>query len=108
MKKGRNTKCQCWSGKKYKHSQQSKDSKNSNQYFLIGGICFLFIIISILSTRKDSKSQEPFISKTPISFESEFKRRKAPDGDPPPGKVWSAEHGHWHDINPPNGSVDGH
>ena len=42
------------------------------------------------------------------SFESEFKRRKAPEGDPPTGKVWSVEHGHWHDINPPNGSVDGH
>ena len=33
---------------------------------------------------------------------------QAPEGDPPPGKVWSVEHGHWHDINPPNGSVDGH
>jgi len=21
-----------------------------------------------------------------------------PEGDPPPGKVWSVEHGHWHDI----------
>ena len=63
--------------------------------------------LSIMES-KDNKSQEPFISKTPISFESEFKRRKAPDGDPPPGKVWSVEHGHWHDINPPNGSVDGH
>ena len=21
-----------------------------------------------------------------------------PDGDPPPGKVWSQEHGHWHDA----------
>ena len=38
-----------------------------------------------------------------MSLESEFKRRKAPDGDPPPGKVWSVEHGHWHDINPPSG-----
>ena len=55
MKKGRNTKCHCGSGKKYKQCHESKDSKNSNQYFLIGGICFLFIIISILSTRKDSK-----------------------------------------------------
>ena len=31
-----------------------------------------------------------------------------PPGEAPPGKVWSPEHGHWHDINPPNGSVDGH
>ena len=45
MKKGRNTKCHCGSGKKYKQCHESKDSKNSNQYFLIGGICFLFIII---------------------------------------------------------------
>ena len=71
-------------------------------------INYLIIIIFFLSTRKDNNSQESFISKTPISFESEFKRRKAPEGDPPPGKVWSVEHGHWHDINPPNGSVDGH
>ena len=108
MKKGRNTKCHCGSGKKYKHCHESKDSKNSNQYFLIGSVCFVFIIIFFLSTRKENNSQESFISKTPISFESEFKRRKAPEGDPPPGKVWSVEHGHWHDINPPNGSVDGH
>ena len=89
MKKGRNTKCHCGSGKKYKHCHKSKDRKNSNQYFLIGGVCFVFMIIFFLSTSKDNKSQEPFISKTPISFESEFKRRKAPEGDPPPGKVWS-------------------
>jgi hypothetical protein len=25
-----------------------------------------------------------------------------PPGDPPPGKVWSAEHGHWHDSNEEN------
>ena len=79
MKKGRNTKCHCGSGKKYKHCHKSKDSKNSNQYFLIGCVCFVFIIIFFLSTRKDNKSQEPFVSKTPISFESEFKRRKAPE-----------------------------
>ena len=78
MKKGRNSKCHCGSGKKYKQCHESKDSKNSNQYFLIGGVCFVFIIIFFLSTEKDNNSQESFISKTPISFESEFKRRKTP------------------------------
>lgn len=24
----------------------------------------------------------------------------APPGPPPPGKVWSPEHGHWHDLPP--------
>ena len=56
MKKGRNTKCHCGSGKKYKHCHENKDSKNSNQYFLIGGVCFVFVIIFFLSTRKDNNS----------------------------------------------------
>ncbi|MEL0338338.1 MAG: SEC-C metal-binding domain-containing protein, partial [bacterium] len=56
MKKGRNSKCHCGSGKKYKQCHESKDSKNSNQYFLIGGVCFVFIIIFFLSTEKDNNS----------------------------------------------------
>lgn len=30
--------------------------------------------------------------------------RPQPPGPTPPGKVWSAEHGHWHDVNPAGSS----
>lgn len=30
-----------------------------------------------------------------------------PDGPVPEGKVWSPEHGHWHDANPANAAGQG-
>lgn len=80
---GRNAPCHCGSGKKYKNCHLNIDSeKNSkNKSFLIAGIIAVFIAIAALLIYSKTDS-----STTP-----------APPGKAPAGKVWSAEHGHWHD-----------
>jgi len=82
-KVGRNEPCPCGSGKKYKNSHQKiedqKGGKNKARW--IGLLLILFVIISVLAVY--------------LNYES---GGKGPPGPAPPGKVWSAEHGHWHDI----------
>jgi len=83
MKAGRNTLCSCGSGRKYKRCCGGKPKHKSvfrRIAFWAGAA--IFVGASVLA----------FVS-------SPFGTGGAP-GSPPPGKVWSAEHGHWHDVNP--------
>lgn len=34
----------------------------------------------------------------PQQFQQQFTPAPQPPGEVPPGKVWSTEHGHWHDV----------
>ena len=84
MKKvGRNEPCHCGSGKKYKNCHQqidgAKGSKDKN--LLIGGVLALFIIVAAILVFMNVQSPQ----------------NGAP-GEAPAGKVWSPEHGHWHDA----------
>jgi hypothetical protein len=50
------------------------------------------------------QSAPPVASATPgvqtviMPNQAEFKPAPQPPGEAPPGKVWSVEHGHWHDA----------
>src|SRR5262245_12629343 len=50
------------------------------------------------------QSAPPVASGTPqaqaitVPAQQQFTPAPQPPGDPPPGKVWSVEHGHWHDA----------
>jgi hypothetical protein len=80
---GRNELCHCGSGKKYKNCHQQVDGRieTQNKRFIIGGaLALVIIIISIV-----------------IYFNQPSSSTKAPT-NAPPGKVWSEEHGHWHDA----------
>lgn len=83
MKKlGRNDPCHCGSGKKYKNCHQSIDvhKESSHKGFVIGAIILVLVIIAAIALFINSKSAS----------------NGAP-GPAPEGKVWSKEHGHWHD-----------
>lgn len=80
QKLGRNEPCHCGSGKKYKNCHQKEDSQkaSSKKSTLMYGLIGLFVIITAFAI---------YITMT---------KDDAP-GKAPEGKVWSPEHGHWHD-----------
>ena len=78
MKTGRNDLCHCESGKKFKDCHGTSSSENSwKKMAIIGAIVLLalWFIQDIYSAGKGGSM-----------------------GSAPPGKVWSEEHGHYHDI----------
>ena len=88
MKPGRNDPCPCGSGKKYKHCCEAKTGPMSRHKSLvlvaavlvIAGGAWMGRALFTSDAGQGSFSQQP--------------------GPAPAGKVWSAEHGHWHDAAP--------
>jgi hypothetical protein len=80
---GRNDPCHCGSGKKYKNCHQQVEVKKEapNRNFLIGGIVLVIIMLAAL-----------------VLFLNLQSSGNGAPGDAPEGKVWSSEHGHWHDA----------
>ena len=86
-KVGRNEPCHCGSGKKYKNCHQQLDGPNDggpakakNKNIIIGAlvIFLIFLAIGVFLNIQSSGNAGP--------------------GDAPEGKVWSPEHGHWHNA----------
>jgi hypothetical protein len=81
---GRNDPCQCGSGKKYKNCCGAKSSVGNRTLLIGGGVVLVALAIwfgrGILGGGGSG-----------------------PPGPAPPGKVWSTEHGHWHDAQPVDG-----
>lgn len=82
-KMGRNEQCHCGSGKKYKNCHLGIDQKkeSTNKSFIIGGILLLFLIFAAIGWYWNSQSSG-----------------NSSRGNAPEGKVWSEEHGHFHDV----------
>ncbi len=98
-KQGRNDLCHCGSGKKVKNCHAGQTNNNFNQQWvivgIIGGIFLLFYFM-------DSGTSTTTINNSiPTSVIPQDRARSAtpPPGEAPPGKVWSPEHGHWHNIS---------
>ena len=70
---GRNEACDCGSGKKFKHCCALKAGRGPSRLVLalVAGAILVVIVLAIVSGRNDSA----------------------------PGRVWSAEHGHYHDAS---------
>ena len=70
---GRNDACECGSGKKFKHCCALKQRTGASRLMLalVAGAILVAILAAIFSARNDSA----------------------------PGRVWSAEHGHYHDAS---------
>ena len=82
MKPGRNDPCPCGSGKKYKHCCETKAGPMSRHksLVLVAGVVIIAGGIWFGNTLFFTDSGS------------------SPQGTPPPGKVWSPEHGHYHDA----------
>ena len=92
---GRNETCHCGSGKKFKNCH-GKTIEKSSQSWVIIAVIFLFLLWFLFfettpPAKATSYSPAPLISKKP-NLTSQA------TGPAPPGKVWSEEHGHWHDA----------
>ena len=87
-KVSRNASCYCGSGKKYKncHGEKPPGGLLSTQgIYLLLGVIVVAAGVAILSRFSD----DPSASRRPITPQP---------GSAPSGKVWSPEHGHWHDA----------
>lgn len=93
----RNDLCYCGSGKKFKNCHMGKPkAKSANRSFMIIGAMVLIVAIASISLyfnlRESPKTNKSF-SQPNVNAPT-----PQPAGEAPPGKVWSSEHGHWHDL----------
>jgi len=105
-KANRNKPCPCGSGKKYKNCCFGKGmrfEKKDQSKVIIWIIAGIGIIIAgvVISNKFSSSSSQPapLITQPFNSQSSSPQSGFVPQPGPaPPGKVWSTEHGHWHDA----------
>lgn len=98
MRIGRNEPCPCGSGKKFKVCCEGKQSTRKASLGLIVLVCTILAIAAagVIASIRDAKE-------APVAAGSGGQvniPRPQPPGPVPPGKVWSPEHGHWHDAAP--------
>lgn len=103
MRVGRNDACPCGSGRKFKACCEGKRSRGMSRGLIallavIGAIAAVGVVASIRD-----KDAQTAASSAPASAARTTPRRQPP-GPAPAGKVWSAEHGHWHDQASTSGS----
>lgn len=85
----RNDPCHCGSGKKYKNCHGAESAVSNRSLLMAGGI--IAVVVAV------------WFGKGVIGGGGE----SAPSGSAPPGQVWSAEHGHYHDAQPVTGVQPG-
>lgn len=110
---GRNQTCPCGSGKKYKNCCQKRrflQNKKQQNKVIFGVLGIVAVIAAAVVFSKNNSATS--IQQQPLAPSS---RQSAgtlpgsnstpktgytpqPPGPAPAGKVWSPEHGHWHDI----------
>ena len=73
MATGRNEPCPCGSGKKFKHCCEGKQASATSSRLLIAAIAAV-VLVAILAMMSNSREGSA------------------------PGRVWSPEHGHYHDA----------
>ena len=94
-KPSRNDTCHCGSGKKFKNCH-GKTTEISSQTWLIVAVIFLFLLW-FLFFQTSPPPETTSYSPAPLIPQNQNLTSTAP-GPAPPGKVWSVEHGHWHDA----------
>ena len=94
-KLGRNDTCHCGSWKKFKNCH-GKTIERSSQTWVIVAVIFLFLLW-FLFFQTSPPAETTSYSPAPLIPQKPNLTSTAP-GPAPPGKVWSVEHGHWHDA----------
>jgi len=123
MKPGRNESCPCGSGKKYKNCHEERQ----NNPFLSRGMIALIVPLALLfgfaiyASLRRPDAPAPARTVAPVaaapaaapaanavsSPSTQFTPAPQPPGPVPAGKVWSVEHGHWHNAAPANAGANG-
>ncbi|HEX9984357.1 MAG TPA: SEC-C metal-binding domain-containing protein [Thermoanaerobaculia bacterium] len=111
MQVGRNEKCPCGSGKKYKncHADQAQHPAPRGLIYLglaIAAVAALGIVPALMKDRKPPRraAVDAPAGAVPAAGSTATATPGSPQPGPAPaGKVWSVEHGHWHD-QPPQGA----
>ena len=136
MRTGRNESCHCGSGKKYKNCCIGEQSRQSSRGAIIlvtavAAVAAAGLIPSLLPKKEEAKPvatapRAPRAAKVwseehghwhdaaapaggapvspamtplpPVSQQQNTYRKPQPPGPAPEGKVWSPDHGHWHDV----------
>lgn len=95
MHVGRNETCPCGSGRKYKSCCAGKTDTPKGLIVLL--VVFAIIAgVAVIPSLGDKNTKSAPLSPAPSAPAN--KPGPQPPGPVPPGKVWSTEHGHWHDI----------
>lgn len=105
---GRNEPCPCGSGKKYKvccGSAAALAQQNKKKANLFIGVLILGVVLAFSFSYFSAKSTDATSDAAPLTADGP--PYPQPPGEPPAGKVWSPEHGHWHDIDP-DGNIQTH
>lgn len=98
MRVGRNDTCPCGSGKKFKVCCDGKNQRGMSR-----GLILLFVAIGalaavgLIASIRDEPKPAPLPAPTASTANTASTPRQKPGGTAPAGKVWSEEHGHWHD-----------
>jgi hypothetical protein len=95
MRVGRNEACPCGSKKKFKSCCAGKTAVPKGLIVLLA-VFAIIAGIAFIPRGDKGKSTTPL---PPASRTAAARPGPQPPGPVPPGKVWSVEHGHWHDIN---------
>jgi hypothetical protein len=102
MSVGRNETCPCGSGKKFKVCCAGKSAQRTSRgLMLLLGTMGIIAAVGIIASIRDGREKP----RTPAAVASAPAPVNVPGPQPPgpvpPGKVWSTEHGHWHDAPAP-------
>ena len=103
MKTGRNSVCHCGSGLKYKQCCGPKEgSGKSSVVLIIGAVLICGAVVLAFFARNSNQLPSnaiPVGSGAPAAQgQTGTPGAPQPPGPAPEGKVWSVEHGHWHDA----------
>jgi hypothetical protein len=104
---GRNEPCPCGSGRKFKACCQGKlasatQSRSPARGVIIGCVALVIAFAigkAVFDARERGRTPASAASDIPLSQSGSIGGLTPPSpGAAPPGKVWSQEHGHWHDL----------
>jgi len=105
---GRNEKCPCGSGKKYKNCHAEMSEHPAPRGLIILGVAIAAVaamgIVPGLMPERKSRAPKTSIPAPTASQQTAKPGSPQPAGPAPAGKVWSVEHGHWHDAVPQQAS----
>jgi hypothetical protein len=109
---GRNDPCHCGSGRKFKNCCERRVPPSvvrSPAGYVVMGVAVVAVAAAIGTTIFNSKTEAPAQTNAAAPFVLPRPHATSvslpPPGPAPEGKVWSAEHGHWHDAPGAGGQV---